>query len=174
MRNRGRPPIADILTPREWEVLELLRAGLTNRETARRLGISLGGAKFHVSENHPQAGSREPGGGGRLAPGRIATLGVGNDGLVPAGAASNDCLPANAEDGCGCRAGSPYADVPRVYRLDVDAKLHSREEPTRSGRVQRGAASLPAPGGDRLLAAGAHARSLSRLDGRAVPRIDVA
>jgi DNA-binding CsgD family transcriptional regulator len=38
------------LTPREWEVLHLLRAGLTNRDIAEELGISLAGAKYHVSE----------------------------------------------------------------------------------------------------------------------------
>jgi DNA-binding CsgD family transcriptional regulator len=50
MRRRGRPPTPDVLTPREWEVLELLRAGLTNRQIAERLDISLSGAKHHVSE----------------------------------------------------------------------------------------------------------------------------
>ncbi len=38
------------LTPRQREVLELLRAGLTDAEIAERLGISLRGAKYHVSE----------------------------------------------------------------------------------------------------------------------------
>jgi DNA-binding NarL/FixJ family response regulator len=47
---RGRPRHDDILTPREWEVLELLREGLTNEEIAGRLGISFDTAKFHVSE----------------------------------------------------------------------------------------------------------------------------
>jgi DNA-binding CsgD family transcriptional regulator len=47
---RGRPPHPDVLTPREWEVLDLLRAGLTNKEIAGRLGISERGAKYHVSE----------------------------------------------------------------------------------------------------------------------------
>jgi len=50
MKRRGRPPHPDILTPREWEVLDLLRAGLTNEQIANQLGISLQGAKFHVSE----------------------------------------------------------------------------------------------------------------------------
>jgi DNA-binding CsgD family transcriptional regulator len=39
-----------VLTPREYEVLSLIRDGLSNREIAKRLGITLGGAKFHVSE----------------------------------------------------------------------------------------------------------------------------
>ena len=50
MRKRGRPPYPDILTPREWEVLGLLRQGLSNPEIAERLGISRDGAKYHVSE----------------------------------------------------------------------------------------------------------------------------
>ena len=50
MARRGRPPHPDILTPREWEVLELLRQRLSNEEISDRLGISLDGAKYHVSE----------------------------------------------------------------------------------------------------------------------------
>jgi DNA-binding CsgD family transcriptional regulator len=50
MGKTGRPRHPDILTPREWEVLALLRERLTNEEIAQRLGISLDGAKFHVSE----------------------------------------------------------------------------------------------------------------------------
>ena len=50
MSKRGRPPHPDILTPREWEVLALLRESLSNDEIAQRLGISLAGAKYHVSE----------------------------------------------------------------------------------------------------------------------------
>jgi DNA-binding CsgD family transcriptional regulator len=47
---RGRPKHADILTPREWEVLALLREGLTNEEISDRLGITFYTVKFHVSE----------------------------------------------------------------------------------------------------------------------------
>ena len=50
MARRGRPPYPDVLTPRQWQVLELLRLGLTNEQIALRLGISLDGVKFHVSE----------------------------------------------------------------------------------------------------------------------------
>jgi DNA-binding CsgD family transcriptional regulator len=49
MGKMGRPRHPDILTPREWEVLALLRERLTNEEIAQRLGISLDGAKYHVS-----------------------------------------------------------------------------------------------------------------------------
>src|SRR5256885_3024460 len=50
MASRGRPRYPDILTPREWEVLELLRARLSNPQIAERLGIAERTAKFHVSE----------------------------------------------------------------------------------------------------------------------------
>ncbi len=50
MKRRGRPPYPDILTPRQQEVLALLREGLTNPQIAERLGISLDGAKFLVGE----------------------------------------------------------------------------------------------------------------------------
>ncbi len=50
MRGRGRPPHPDILTPREWEVLALVREGLSNTQIAERLGISYAGAKYHVQE----------------------------------------------------------------------------------------------------------------------------
>ena len=38
------------LTLREREVLDLLRIGLTNEEIAQRLGITVAGAKYHVSQ----------------------------------------------------------------------------------------------------------------------------
>jgi DNA-binding CsgD family transcriptional regulator len=47
---RGRPPYPDVLTPREWEVLSLIREGLTNDQISERLGISGSGARFHVAE----------------------------------------------------------------------------------------------------------------------------
>ncbi|MDO8617262.1 MAG: helix-turn-helix transcriptional regulator [Dehalococcoidia bacterium] len=47
---RGRPPHPDILTPREWDVLALLRDGLTNEQIASRLDVSPATAKYHVSE----------------------------------------------------------------------------------------------------------------------------
>ncbi|MPZ49962.1 MAG: hypothetical protein GEU75_11825 [Dehalococcoidia bacterium] len=47
---RGRPRYDDILTPREWEVLSLLRTGLSNEQIADNLGISRNTTKFHVSE----------------------------------------------------------------------------------------------------------------------------
>jgi len=46
----GSPPSVDDvpLTPRELEVLALLAEGLSNKAIARRLGISVHTAKFHV------------------------------------------------------------------------------------------------------------------------------
>jgi DNA-binding CsgD family transcriptional regulator len=50
MGQRGRPRHPDILTPREWEVLALVREGRTNDQIAETLGITLATARFHVSE----------------------------------------------------------------------------------------------------------------------------
>ncbi len=50
MKHRGRPPHPDVLTPREWDVLTLVREGLTNPQIAERLGISFDAAKYHVAE----------------------------------------------------------------------------------------------------------------------------
>jgi PAS domain S-box-containing protein len=47
MRRMPQPP-AELLTPREFEVLKLLAQGRTNQEIARSLVISLGTAKLHV------------------------------------------------------------------------------------------------------------------------------
>jgi DNA-binding CsgD family transcriptional regulator len=40
---------ADLLTPRELEVLRLVAEGASNKLIARRLGISIHTAKFHVA-----------------------------------------------------------------------------------------------------------------------------
>jgi DNA-binding CsgD family transcriptional regulator len=50
MRRRGRPPYPGLLTPREQEVLDSLRAGLTNPAIGDRLGISVETVKQHVSQ----------------------------------------------------------------------------------------------------------------------------
>src|SRR5216110_1179246 len=50
MKRRGRPRHPDILTPREWEVLALLRDRLANPEIAERMGITRDAVKYHVSE----------------------------------------------------------------------------------------------------------------------------
>ena len=45
-----RPVVAETLTPRELEVLELLADGLPNKRIAARLGMSPETVKFHVSQ----------------------------------------------------------------------------------------------------------------------------
>jgi DNA-binding CsgD family transcriptional regulator/photosystem II stability/assembly factor-like uncharacterized protein len=50
MAKRGRPRHPDVLTPREWEVLSLLRENLTNEQIAERLGVTLHAARYHVSQ----------------------------------------------------------------------------------------------------------------------------
>lgn len=50
MRKRGRPPHPDVLTPREWEVLSLIRDGLTNEQIAERIGVTIHAARYHVSQ----------------------------------------------------------------------------------------------------------------------------
>jgi DNA-binding CsgD family transcriptional regulator/predicted enzyme related to lactoylglutathione lyase len=47
-RQRGRPPHPDRLTPAEWEVLNGVRHGMTNRIIARQRGTSLDAVKFHL------------------------------------------------------------------------------------------------------------------------------
>jgi glutamate racemase len=58
MARRGRPRHPDLLTPREWEVVPLLRRGMSNAEIARRLGIGFAGAKYHIAEITGKLGVR--------------------------------------------------------------------------------------------------------------------
>lgn len=46
---RGRPPHPDILTPAEWQVVNLLRHGVPARRIAELRGTSLDAVKFHVA-----------------------------------------------------------------------------------------------------------------------------
>jgi len=45
---RGRPPHDDVLTPTEWAIAHAVKHGMSNREIARRRGISANAVKFHV------------------------------------------------------------------------------------------------------------------------------
>jgi DNA-binding NarL/FixJ family response regulator len=47
-RSRVLPPVSQPLTRREHEILSLIGAGLSNKDIARRLSISLGTTKSHV------------------------------------------------------------------------------------------------------------------------------
>ena len=48
-RPRGRPADPDLLTPAEWRVVEAVRHGLTNRQIAGKLEVTVDSVKFHVS-----------------------------------------------------------------------------------------------------------------------------
>ena len=48
-RPRGRPRHDDVLTPAEWRIVHAVRHGLSNAQIARRRGISVDAAKFHVA-----------------------------------------------------------------------------------------------------------------------------
>ena len=48
-RPRGRPIHDDVLTPAEWRVVHAAKHGMTNREIARRQGVSLDAVKFHIA-----------------------------------------------------------------------------------------------------------------------------
>jgi DNA-binding CsgD family transcriptional regulator len=50
MAQRGRPRSPTLLTPREQEVLDLIRAGRTNAEIGEALGITVETVKQHVSQ----------------------------------------------------------------------------------------------------------------------------
>lgn len=57
-RERGRPPHADILTPAEWRVVEMVRHGLSNPAIALRQGVSVDAVKFHVANALQKLGLR--------------------------------------------------------------------------------------------------------------------
>jgi len=46
---RGRPPHDDILTPAEWRTVHAVQHGMSDREIARRRGISVDAVKYHVA-----------------------------------------------------------------------------------------------------------------------------
>ena len=49
MKERGRPPHPDVLTPAVWRVAEAVRHGMSNPEIARRQGVSIDAVKYHVA-----------------------------------------------------------------------------------------------------------------------------
>ena len=48
MGSPGRPPVDDVLTPSEWDVVHMVRHGMTNRRIAIQRGTTLDGVKFHL------------------------------------------------------------------------------------------------------------------------------
>jgi len=46
---RGRPPHDDVLTPAEWRTVHAVQHGMSNRQIAKRRGISLDAVKYHVA-----------------------------------------------------------------------------------------------------------------------------
>ena len=48
-RGRGRPPSPGLLTPAEWQVVNLARHGLTRREIGRLRGTSLDAVRYHLA-----------------------------------------------------------------------------------------------------------------------------
>ena len=59
-RRRGRPPSPDVLTPGEWEVLNLVRHGVSRRQIARLRGTSLDAVKYHLANIAGKRGVRSP------------------------------------------------------------------------------------------------------------------
>jgi DNA-binding CsgD family transcriptional regulator/catechol 2,3-dioxygenase-like lactoylglutathione lyase family enzyme len=57
-RPRGRPRYDDVLTPAEWRVVHALRHGLSNRQIARRGGVTLDAVKYHVANAIAKLGLR--------------------------------------------------------------------------------------------------------------------
>ena len=56
MASPGRPPTADVLTPSEWEVVHMVRHGMTNRRIAIQRGTTLDGVKFHLGNIRAKLG----------------------------------------------------------------------------------------------------------------------
>jgi predicted enzyme related to lactoylglutathione lyase/DNA-binding CsgD family transcriptional regulator len=57
-RPRGRPAHPDLLTPAEWDVLHLVRHGMSRRQVARARGTTLGAAKYHLANIGDKLGVR--------------------------------------------------------------------------------------------------------------------
>jgi DNA-binding NarL/FixJ family response regulator len=54
--NQQEPTGLRALTPRELEVLEMIAAGVTNAEAARRLDLSVHAIKFHLAAIYRRLG----------------------------------------------------------------------------------------------------------------------
>ncbi|MCC6382970.1 MAG: VOC family protein [Dehalococcoidia bacterium] len=58
MVRRGRPSHPDVLTPAEWQVVNGVRHGMSNRTIARLRGTSLDATRFHVANILDKLGLR--------------------------------------------------------------------------------------------------------------------
>jgi LuxR family transcriptional regulator, maltose regulon positive regulatory protein len=58
MDGSGETDRADEVTARELEILDLVAEGLTNAEVARRLWVTEGTVKFHLSRIYRKIGAR--------------------------------------------------------------------------------------------------------------------
>ncbi len=56
MPRPGRPPSTDVLTPSEWEVVHMVRHGMTNRRIALQRGTTVDGVKFHLENIRAKLG----------------------------------------------------------------------------------------------------------------------
>jgi DNA-binding CsgD family transcriptional regulator len=135
MTVRGRPRHPDVLTPREWAVFEHLREGRTNEEIAQRLGITLDGAKYHVSSilsklgvsSRTEASHWQPSqpvhAGFRgwslfLALGRIAGVAVAASAILGVGALGYGVLIS--------KSGTEAIDHAAASTINVDETLHEK------------------------------------------------
>lgn len=55
-KRRGRRPYGDVLTPAEWRITHAIQHGMTDRQVARRIGVSRDGVKFHVKNTLAKLG----------------------------------------------------------------------------------------------------------------------
>jgi DNA-binding CsgD family transcriptional regulator len=107
-----------VLTPRQWEVLALIREGLTDREIALRLGISLDGVKFHVSEILGKLGVTSRNEAARWAGERVASPTACLAGLGRRyGASVAQCPRPRTLHHLGLRAGGTPPGAPRQGAL---------------------------------------------------------
>jgi DNA-binding CsgD family transcriptional regulator/catechol 2,3-dioxygenase-like lactoylglutathione lyase family enzyme len=58
-RPRGRPRHADLLTPAEWRTVHAVQHGLSNKEIARRRGVSVDAVKFHMANALAKLGLKD-------------------------------------------------------------------------------------------------------------------
>ncbi|HEX4932104.1 MAG TPA: alpha/beta fold hydrolase, partial [Gemmatimonadaceae bacterium] len=110
-------PHADLLKPREVEILRLIADGMSDRDIAARLNLAAETVRWYNKEIYGKLGVRSR----TQAARRAAALGVLD---LPVGApAAGDRVPAAAKDGPGSRTGAPpivrspiqYAERGGVY-----------------------------------------------------------